>query len=129
MKLILSILLLSTLLFASKEVFLKDYKQAFIVAKKENKNIYMLLTSTSCKWCRKFEKKTLTDKKTMEMLQEKFVLLALTRDVDYIPDDFKVKRVPRHYFLTKRGEIIYSFLGYWSPNDFASFITEVDRKE
>jgi thioredoxin-related protein len=62
------------------------------------------------------------------MLKKNFVLLALTRGKDFIPQEFAVQRVPKHFFLTKNGEIISSFLGYWNPEDFASFVQDAKEK-
>jgi len=129
MKILLTLLMLGSMLFASKADFLHDYKQAIEIAKKENKDIYMLITSTSCQWCRKFEAKTLSNPDIIKLLKKDFVLLALTRDVDYIPSQYKAKRVPKHYFLTSKGEVIYAFLGYWSSEDFTSFIEDVKKKK
>ena len=129
MKLLLSILLMSTILFGSKADFLDDYNKALELAKAENKDIYMLVTSHDCQWCRKFERVTLSDEKTIEILKKQYVLLALNRDIDDIPTQYKANRVPKHFFLTANGEIIYTFLGYWNPEDFASFADEVQKKK
>lgn len=129
MKFLLSILLFITLSLSANTNFLDDYDEALKVAKVENKDIYMLITSESCRWCRKFENVTLKDKATIDMLKKKFVLLALSRDLDFIPEMYKAKRVPKHYFIRNNGEVIYSFLGYWNAEDFASFMIEVEKRK
>ena len=129
MKFLLGLLLLSSVLFGFKSEFIHDYDKALELAKSQNKDVYLLVTSSDCKWCRKFEKVTLSDEGTMKMLKEKFVLLVLSRGVDVIPDHIKAKRVPKHFFLDSDGELIYSILGYWNPEDFASFVAEVDKKK
>ena len=129
MKLLLSILIMSTILFGSKADFIDDYDKAIELAQAEKKDIYMLVTSQDCQWCRKFERVTLSDKKTMQVLKEKYILLALNRDIDDIPAQYIAKRVPKHFFLTAKGEIIYTFLGYWNSEDFISFAHEVQKKK
>ena len=129
MKLILTMLALSALLFGSKADFIHDYDKALKIAQAQDKDIYMLVTSEACRWCRKFEKITLNDEKTMQDLKKEYVLLALNRDTDSIPAKYKVKRVPKHFFLTSKGEVIYSVLGYWNPEDFASFAQEAKKKK
>ena len=128
MKLLLITLAFITTLFGADLDWPKDYKAALVQAKKQNKDVYMLITSQDCRWCRKFEATTLQDEKTLERLKKQYVLLHIDRDWDEIPEHFKKKRVPRHYFLTSKGETIYSFLGYWNPEDFASFLADVDKK-
>lgn len=127
MKFVVTVLVLSSLLFASND-FVHNYDKALEKAQAQNKKIYMLITSDACRWCKKFENVTLKDEATMKMLKKDYVLLALNRSHDKIPAKFTAKRVPRHFFLTREGEEIYSFLGYWNPEDFASFVVEVEKK-
>ncbi len=125
---VIAMALIGTLLSA-QTIFLDDYDEALIQAKKEHKDVYILITSTACKWCKKFEKITLGDKATIKNLEKNFVILVLTRNLDYIPSQLTAKRVPKHYFLTAEGEVIYSFLGYWNPEDFQSFVSDVEKKK
>jgi len=129
MKKILILALLITSLF-SEEIgeltFSKDYKKVMAQAKKENKRVYMLITSKSCRWCRRFESETLEDWTIAEKLEGKYLLLHLDRDDDFIPAKYKSKRVPRHYFLTPDEQVILTFLGFWNVEDFTSYIDDVD---
>ncbi|QFR48960.1 DUF255 domain-containing protein [Sulfurimonas lithotrophica] len=129
MRKIFILLLLVNLLF-SEEIgeltFSNDYKKVMAQAKKENKRVYMLITSSSCRWCRKFESTTLTDWTVAEKLEGKYLLLHIDRDNDYFPKHLKHKRVPRHYFLTPDEQVIYTFLGYWNVEDFTSYVDDVD---
>ncbi|MBC8238724.1 MAG: thioredoxin family protein [Helicobacteraceae bacterium] len=129
MKFLFGLVLLSSVLFGFKADFIHDYDKALELAKSQKKDVYLMVTSNDCKWCRKFEKVTLSDESTMKMLKEKFVLLVLSRDKDVIPSHIKAKRVPKHFFLNSDGELIYSILGYWNPEDFASFVAEVENKK
>lgn len=125
-KLILSLFLIGSTLFGTELDWSNDYKAVLAQAKKENKQIYMLITSENCRWCRKFEATTLIDEDVLERLENKYILLHISRDKDYMPEKFKSKRVPRHYFLTSEGQVIYTFLGYWNILDFNSFIDDVE---
>lgn len=129
MKKILIVLLFITSLFGEEIgelTFSNDYKKVMAQAKKENKRVYMLVTSDSCRWCRKFESETLADWTVAEKLEGKYLLLHIDRDADYIPSHIKSKRVPRHYFLTPDEQVIYTFLGFWNIEDFISYIDDVD---
>ncbi|WP_455756569.1 thioredoxin family protein [Sulfurimonas sp.] len=106
-----------------------NYKEALETAKKENKDVYMLLTSEDCGWCRKFERDTLDDDDVLDKLKEKYVLVSMMKEWDYIPKQFQTKRVPRHYFLTSEGKVIYTLLGYWDDEDFLSFLGEIDKEK
>jgi thiol:disulfide interchange protein len=127
MKKIFIIMLFVTSLFGEKigELnFSNDYKKVIAQAKKENKRVYMLITSSTCGWCRKFENETLPDWTVAEKL-DGYLLLHLDRDKDYLPSKYNAKRVPRHYFLTPDEQEIMTFLGYWNIDDFKSYVDDV----
>lgn len=120
-------MLVSVLLSADLD-WPSDYEAALKQAKVEKKQVYMLITAEGCKWCRKFEATTLQDKAILELLNKKYVLLHVDKDLDFFPKKFDSKRVPRHYFITDKGEEIYSFLGYWNSEDFTSFLDDINAK-
>lgn len=128
MKIILLMLTLVSFMFANELGWSNDYNKTIAEAKAQNKDVYMLITSSDCRWCRKFESTTLQDKSVIERLEKQYLLLNLNRDTDFIPAEYKKQRVPRHYFLTSKGEIIYTFLGAWNKEDFFSFLKDVDEK-
>ena len=127
MKKLITILLLALYLFSNELNFSTDYEKTKALAKKEHKDVYILMISSSCGWCRKFENTTLKDKEVIDKLKSKYLLLHLDKDFDEYPAKFKVKRVPSHFFITPKGEIIYKFPGYWGNEDFLSFIEDVTR--
>lgn len=127
-KILISIMTLVSVLLSADLGWGSDYDEALKEAKIENKQVYMLITSQGCRWCRKFEATTLQDKATLAALNKKYVLLHVDKDLDFFPEKFNRKRVPRHYFITAKGEEIHSFLGYWNSEDFASFLSDVDKK-
>ena len=127
MKKIVIMMLFVTSLFAEQigELsFSNDYKKVLDIAKKENKRIYVLITSSDCGWCRKFENETLPDWTVASKLDD-YLLLHLDRDKDFIPAKYNSKRVPRHYFLTPNEQVILTFLGYWGIDDFKSYVDDV----
>jgi thioredoxin-related protein len=128
MKYIVLTLLLISSLWSAELGWSDDYEKSLKVAKKEKKDIYVLVTSSTCRWCRKFESTTLQDEEILKMLRKKYVLVHADRDMDDLPSWFKIRAVPKHYFVTAKGEEIYSFPGYWDSLDFKSFLGDVDKK-
>lgn len=129
MKIILILLFCLSIIQAGDKGWTTSYKKALEKAKKAKKGVYMLITSDTCKWCKKFKSKTLIDNSVIEKLKEKYILLQVSRDSNFIPEIFNIKRVPRHYFLTDKGESIYTFLGYWNVPDFMSFLPGLRKKK
>ncbi|HIC42850.1 MAG TPA: DUF255 domain-containing protein [Sulfurimonas sp.] len=59
MKKILSLLSLCVFtLYANELNWANSYNEALLIAKAENKNIMLLITSKTCRWCRKLESNT-----------------------------------------------------------------------
>ncbi len=127
MRFIISAFILSTALFGSSE-WMSNYHKALEVAQDKNKRVYMLVVSDDCRWCKKFERTTLKDKKTLARLQEKYVLLHLSRDSHYIPKKFKTTPVPRHYFLTSKGKEVFPVVGYRDVDTFNTFLDDVESR-
>jgi len=112
-----------TLTLFSKNInYLNNYEEALKNAKKENKLLYVLITSPSCQWCRKFESTTLKNTLIQDRLNEEFITLHLSLGRDNIDKKFKTSPVPRHYFTDTSGEILYSALGYRDQALFDSFM-------
>ena len=127
MRYIFTILLLATTLFASVD-WQTNYHTALKIAQEQNKRVYMLIVSEDCGWCRKFERTTLKNKKILQRLNEKYVLLHLLREWDYIPNKFKTAPVPRHYFLTSKGKIVFPVVGYRDIRMFNEFLNNADER-
>ncbi|MEN8302703.1 MAG: DUF255 domain-containing protein [Campylobacterota bacterium] len=105
-----------------------DYDKALIQAKKENKFVYVLITSDSCRWCRKFEQTTLLDMDIEDRLEEEYITIHLSRDRHQIPDKFKTSPVPRHYFLDQKGDILYNTIGYRDAEMMNSFMDNAKER-
>ncbi len=105
-----------------------DYDKALIQANKENKFVYVLITSDSCRWCRKFEQTTLIDMDIEDRLEEEYVTVHLSRGHNAIPAKFKTSPVPRHYFLDSNGNILYDTLGYRDVELFNSFMDNTKER-
>ena len=126
MKLIFLTFIFTISLFGSN--WIEDYDEAVKIAQKENKRIYMLIVSTDCGWCKKFEKTTLKDEKLLQRLSKQYVLLHLIREIDDIPSKFKTTPIPSHYFLTNKGEVIFPVVGYRDVKTFNNFLDTVNER-
>ncbi len=128
MKYLWLVALLISSLYGGELGWSDDYEKSLKLAKVENKSVYVFVTSSTCRWCRKFEDTTLQDKEVLKKLHEKYILVHADRDMDDLPKWFDVKRVPKHYFVTADGKEIYSFLGYWDSLDFKSYLGDVNKE-
>ena len=107
----------------------QSYKEALSKAKKEKKNVMLLVTSETCRWCRKLENTTLVDKDVVQRLQKDYVVVQATRGEGTYPKVLKVGPVPATFFLDVNGKlIIKKVVGYWSAEDYLSYMDDVDFK-
>ncbi len=102
-----------------------DYDEALDQAKKEKKDVYLFVGSEYCKYCERFKKEVLVKKDVIKRLKKDYVLIYMSRDIDDIPKHLEVRPVPRHYFLTSRGEIIYTTIGSRTTEGFYEMLDEV----
>ncbi len=128
MRILLFITLLTGALFANEIEWSNSFDAAKARAQKENKILYAVITSETCRWCRKLENETLKDQKIVEKLNSNYSPVALTRDKDSYPPCLKAPMVPMSYFLTPDGNVLYSVPGYWSEEDYLSMMEDVERK-
>ena len=128
MKILLTLFLFTYTLFSSELGWSNDYNKALKMAEKEHKLVYVLITSKTCQWCKKFEATTLQDKKIQKRLYSEFVTVNLLRDRDTIPKEFETAPIPRHYFVDSKGKILYSSLGHRGVICFDAFMDNAQEK-
>jgi thioredoxin-related protein len=102
-----------------------DYDGAFQKAKKEHKNVYVMIGSANCPYCSKMKNTTFSDKEVISKLEKEYVYIYLSRDIDDIPSQFTMPYSPAHYFLDTNKEIIYSSAGYKDKKSFFKILKEI----
>jgi thioredoxin-related protein len=106
-----------------------SYSEALNEAKNKNLPIMMVISTTSCPWCRKFERQTLRKKSIKDAVRESFVPLALTRDVDTYPEQFDAKVVPTVFFINPDNEEFFDkSLGYKNRIDYKKVLQKAAEK-
>jgi thiol-disulfide isomerase/thioredoxin len=101
-----------------------NYDKALKQAQKEKKLVYLFIGADHCKYCKKYKETTLSKKEVIERIKKDFIPLYMSRDQDLIPDKFEIYGVPRHYFLTAKGEIITNYQGIWDDTGLYSLLNE-----
>ncbi len=126
-KIILSMLLLSGALLALDWV--KDIDTAVQIAKKEHKNIMVMVEGEHCRWCKKMKGRTLSDD-TVEKRLEKYVVVKVFReDGNAMAQLPPVDGVPTIFFMKENKAILEDIVGYFNVEDFISYIDDVEKKD
>ena len=103
-----------------------DMDVAFERAKKERKNVMVMIEEADCKWCMKMKKGALSDPKVQDRLQS-YILLKVKRSDKKTADrieDF-TGAIPSFYFMQPDQEMIESVIGYFITEDFAGYLDEL----
>jgi len=125
-KILLGLLVLTSTLFSLD--WTKDLDTAFTLAKKEHKNVMVLVEGENCRWCTKMKHRTLSDE-TVEKRLEKFVVVKIMREdpkaMSVMP---KITGVPTIFFMKENKAVIEDLIGYFNVEDFISYINDVEKK-
>ncbi|WP_309499425.1 DUF255 domain-containing protein [Sulfurovum sp.] len=102
-----------------------DY--AFERAKKEHKNVMIMVEEPQCKWCVKMKKGALSDKDVQVKLQA-YVLLKVRRsDRDTIKQiEGFTSAIPSFHFMYPNKETIETVIGYFETEDFLGYLCEIE---
>ena len=125
-KIVLGLLLLSSTLFSIE--WSKDLETAFNLAKKEHKNIMVVVEGENCRYCKKLKHRTLSDE-AVEKRLEKFVTVKVMREdasaMSVLPE---VKGVPTIFFMNEDKVISDEILGYVDVEDLIYYINDIEKK-
>ena len=105
-----------------------NFQRALATAKKEKKLVYLFIGADRCRYCDRFKKETLSNKKLIETMKKEYVLLYMSRDQHPIPDGFEKYGVPMHYFLTPEGKIIAKVQGSRELEGWYDVLDEIDLR-
>lgn len=128
-------LLIYTNLYAISSDFIRamgyesTYEKALLKAKKENKDIMMVVVQKSCPWCRKMEKQTLQRDSIDKLVKKSFIPLLVDEASNDYPKKFEAKLFPTTMFIDVKNEkLISKTLGYKNKKEFQEILEEVNKK-
>lgn len=107
--------------FATEMNYSRDYTSALEQAKKEKKNLMILVVGDYCPWCKKFERKTMKRKCVDAKVKADFVAVILDKykDKGKYPDKFYSAVIPSVYFVDVRDEkILHQSVAYMKKDEF-----------
>jgi thioredoxin-related protein len=121
-------------LFASPQTaqelgYHSDYQKALALAKKEQKPLMLVVVTSYCPWCRKFEQKTLASETIASTVKSKFVAVIVDRNKDAatFPKAFQTPRIPTVFFIDpKDGTEFWETIGYVKKSEFADALKEAE---
>ena len=135
MRIALFLSLLFFSLYASSDVaktlgYYSDYEQALAVAEIEEKPLMLVVVTSYCPWCRKFERKTLASKVVAKMIKEDYIAVIVDRnkDAETFPKLYQTPRIPTVYFIdAKTKKQYWQSVGYLNQIDFEEALDDAQK--
>lgn len=105
-----------------------DLDETIALAMSAKKNIYVSAFNPNCDDCNWMEEETYSDKKVIDLLNEKFIPLHLEAKVDKETlSKLGIETFPAQFILNESGEELFRDFGYKSVDEFTSWL-EIDEK-
>jgi len=106
-----------------------EIQSALVLAKKEHKNVMVMVGEDTCHWCVKMKKETLAKSCVLKKLQN-YALVSVKRS-----DKNAIKNlegfdgiIPSFFFMKANEEPIDSIVGYFKADDFIRYIEELEEE-
>ncbi len=125
-RLLLGLCIFSSALFAVDWV--QNIDTALQLAKKEHKNVMVMVEGEHCRWCKKMKGRTLTDDAVEKRLQNYVAVKVFREDSTAMAKLPAVQGVPTIFFMRSDKTIIQEVMGYFNVEDFLSYIDDVEKK-
>ena len=112
-----------------KLIWETDMDHAFERAKKENKNVMVMVEDPRCKWCTKMKKGALSDQNVQDKLQS-YILLKVQRSDKKTAKRIKdfTGAIPSFYFMQPDQELFESVVGYFVTEDFLGYLNDIEEE-
>ena len=112
--------------FASEMKYETNFDNAMKRAKKEQKNVMLVLVSNFCPWCRKFEQRVLLKEDVNAIIQKNYIPLIINREKDPFPKEFDTGFTPIVHFIDHKTQKSYkNVVGYYNKDEF-TYILKTD---
>ena len=111
--------------------YINDDKKAFLIAKKENKLLFIDFYADWCVECKELEEKTYINPEVQKVLKN-FIKLKMdfTKNNDWAKrkrDEYKIQGLPTVIFFTPAGKEIKRFYGYKDSKEFLNIIKNLNK--
>jgi thioredoxin-related protein len=110
------------------QVWQSDIQEAFEIAKKGDKKLFVMVSEDHCRWCFRMKNEALSDPRVQKML-EKYILVSIKRSdkasVAYVESFDGV--IPSFFLMGNNQEEIESIIGYFKVDDFLGYLGEIEE--
>jgi hypothetical protein len=106
-----------------------DFERALEKAKRQHKNVMLVLVSNFCPWCRKFEQQVLCKQEVNTLVHEKYVPVILNKEKDAFPAALNLSFTPIVHFIDPATRQSYHrTVGYNEREEFMHWLKADTRR-
>ena len=112
---------------AQKLGYYSNYKEALAVAKEKDKPLMLIVVTSYCPWCRKFERKSLSSEKVATYIKKYFIPVIVDRnkDAEHFPSLYQTPRIPTVFYIDAHTEKVYwETVGYLNRSDMSEAVED-----
>jgi len=103
--------------------FLEHNEQAFELAKKENKPIFILISAVWCYWCKVFDEKALVSENVYSYLNKNYINIFIDADINRdLYFKYQATALPYIVFLKPDGSLLHKYGGALYADDFRGLL-------
>lgn len=106
-----------------------NFDAAVTRAKKEHKNVMLVLVSNFCPWCRKFEQQVLRKTDVNALVHDKYVPVILNKEKDAFPPELNLSFTPIVHFIDPATlKSYHKIVGYNEREEFRHWLQSDTRR-
>jgi len=100
----------------------KNYQEAVLAAKAQNKKMFIFFHEDWCHWCEKMQKETLSNPKVKNALQKYIVYVTKKSKEEAVARKYKVRGIPAYYIASYRERIEKRGIGFKDADSFLNWL-------
>jgi len=129
-KIILTIVMFSSLLMGSPIHWAKDYQSGIAEATAKTKPVLFILSRHTCKYCVILERTALSDPRVVNELNRNFVsIISYSDEHDYTPRELWRPGTPAIWFLDENGDPLFQpIMGAMDADNFYKALMLVKKE-
>ncbi len=106
-----------------------DYEKGMVMAREQEKPVFLHFSAKWCGYCRKMERQTFQEKEVISDLNDHFISIKVDADAQQsLAREYKVSGLPDNRFLDKDGKLVYRVPGFMDPLAFGFFLEYIQTK-
>ncbi|MBF0467919.1 MAG: thioredoxin fold domain-containing protein [Desulfamplus sp.] len=107
----------------------KSYDKGIIIAKEQNKKVFLYFHAQWCGYCRQMEASTFQDKPVIDYINANFIAIKVDSDIEKkVAESYSVRGLPTTWFLKSDSDKLSNMPGYIDSKRLLSILKYVNTE-